>query len=313
MGIILIGLGYILKKPLLYLFGASDRTFPFADQYTSWYLIGTIFVMLALGLNAFITAQGKSKIAMFSVLIGAITNIVLDPVFIFLLNLGVKGAAIATVISQGVSALFVLRFLSSEKSIIRLRKENLRPDPAIAKRIYINGSGTFIMTSTESAITLVFNRGLLNYGADIYVGGMTIMQSVMQLLVMPINGFSMGVQPLISYNYGAENKQRVRDTIKYSLIIVCSVIVAYCTLVQLFPGLFARIFSSDMELISLVKQLLPIYMLGMFLFGLQMVAQMVLWAPDKPVRVFFQLCSERSLYSFPWRLFCLDLSVSSVL
>ncbi|HHX37904.1 MAG TPA: MATE family efflux transporter [Clostridiaceae bacterium] len=299
LGAFLMLVGFILKEPLLYLFGASDRTYPFANEYTTWYLTGTIFVMFSLGLNSFITAQGKARVAMFSVLIGAITNIVLDPIFIFLFNLGVKGAAIATVISQAVSAIFIIRFLTSRNSELKLRSKYFRLRPKLVKRILLNGSGTFIMMSTESAIALVFNRGLLHYGSDIHVGVMTIMQSVMQLLMMPVNGFSMGVQPLISYNYGAENKDRVRETIKRALIIMGSVIIAYGLLVQLVPGLFARIFTSDLHLIQLVEHLMPIYMMGIFLMGLQLTAQMTFVATGQAGKSIFLAMLRKVIVLIP--------------
>lgn len=263
-----------IKEPLLFLFGASPATFNYANDYTSIYIMGTVFVQYALGLNLFITSQGKTKIAMFSVLIGAIANIVLDPIFIFGFGMGVSGAAIATVISQALSAIYVLRFLTSEHSLIRIRKQNLAPKLGLIKRIVSLGISPFIMQATESAIVIVFNTGLLKYGGDIHVGSMTIMQSIMQLLTVPIQGFAQGVQPIISYNYGARHYDRVRETVRHSMKVTVGLTASYFLLVLLAPGLFARIFTTDPDLLALVTRILPIYMGGMWLFGVQMSAQM---------------------------------------
>ncbi len=263
-----------IKAPLLFLFGASPVTFNYANDYTSIYIMGTIFVQYALGLNLFITSQGKTKIAMFSVLIGAIANIVLDPIFIFGFGMGVRGAAIATVISQALSAIYVLHFLTSEHSLIRIRKQNLALKLGLIKRIVSLGISPFIMQATESAIVIVFNTGLLKYGGDLYVGSMTIMQSIMQLLTVPIQGFTQGVQPIISYNYGARHYDRVRETVRHSMKVTVGLTAAYFLLVLLVPGLFARIFTTDSDLLALVTRILPIYMGGMWLFGVQMSAQM---------------------------------------
>ena len=236
--------------------------------------MGTIFVQYALGLNLFITSQGKTKNAMFSVLIGAIANIILDPIFIFGFDMGVQGAAIATVISQTLSAIYVLRFLTSDHSIIRIRKKNMGLEIGLIKRIVSLGISPFIMQATESAIVIVFNTGLLKYGGDLYVGSMTIMQSIMQLLTVPVQGFTQGVQPIISYNYGAGNYKRVRETVRHSMKVTVGLTVSYFLLVLFVPGLFARIFTTNSDLLALVTRVLPIYMGGMWLFGVQMSAQM---------------------------------------
>ncbi len=265
---------FIFKEPLLYLFGASNITYPYANEYTTIYLFGTLFVQFALGLNLFITCQGQSKIAMLSVLIGAITNIVLDPIFIFGFHMGVRGAALATVFSQALSAAFIVYFLCSEKSVIRLKKKFLKFDIGIAKKTVSLGVSPFIMQVTESAILIVFNNGLLKYGGDIYVGAMTIMQSVMQLLTIPISGFTQGVQPIVSFNYGAEKYERVKETMKISLMITFGTTTVYYILVLLFPQLFTVMFTSQTDLADLVSKILPIFMGGMWLFGIQMSAQM---------------------------------------
>ena len=261
---------FLFKTPLLYIFGASDQTIGYANDYLDIYLLGTIFVQFALGLNPFITSQGRSDIAMISVLIGAITNIILDPIFIFLFGLGVKGAAIATVISQALSAIWIVYFLTSKRSTIRIRKRYLKPDFSIIKRIASLGISPFIMQSTESLINIILNRGLQMYGGDLYVGSMTIIQSVMQLIVVPTQGFTQGIQPIISYNFGAGQFDRVKQTIRYTICVTFSLTIIACILTTQFPGFFASLFNKNEELLQIVVQVMPIFMAGIFMFGLQM-------------------------------------------
>ena len=218
---------------------------------------------LAVGLNTFISCQGYARTAMISVLIGAIVNIILDPVFIFVLDMGVVGAATATVISQALSAVWVLRFLISAKSQIHLRISDLKPDVKILGSILALGVSPFIMAATESAITIVMNHGLQTYGGDLYVGSMTILQSVLQLIFVPINGFTNGVQPIISYNFGAGQFERVKKAIKNMLIITFLFSFAYVMFAMICPGVFAGMFTNDADLIDLVKRVLPIYIMGM--------------------------------------------------
>lgn len=263
----------IFKEPLLYAFGASNETIVYALQYITIYLCGTIFVQAAIGLNSFITCQGQARIAMFSVLIGAIINIVLDPIFIFVFNMGVRGAAVATVISQACSALWVVRFLMSKKSSIRIKIIYLKPNWKIIGGIAALGISPFIMQSTESLITVVFNSGLQKYGGDLYVGSMTILQSVMQLFVLPVQGITMGTQPIISYNYGAKNSSRVKKTFKYVLTVTFTV-TCVCTIVSfLIPTVFAGMFTSQPELLELCAKVMPIFMGGIWIFGVQMACQ----------------------------------------
>ena len=263
----------LFRRPLLYMFGASDQTIRYGVDYITIYLVGTVFVQLALGLNMFITSQGQARTAMLSVLIGAIINIVLDPVFIFALHMNVQGAALATVISQAVSAIWVVHFLSSEKSAIRIRRKNMIPDLSIIKKIMALGISPFIMQATESAISIVLNRGLSIYGGDLYVGSMTILQSVMQLIVIPIQGFTQGVQPIISYNFGARKFDRVKKTYRLTICFTFTVATFLCILTLFLPGMFAGIFTSDQELIALVKKVMPIFMAGIAIFGIQMGCQ----------------------------------------
>lgn len=263
----------IFKRPLLYMFGASDQTIIYAQSYITIYLVGTVFVQFALGLNMFISSQGQAKTAMLSVLIGVVTNIVLDPVFIFVFHMDVRGAALATIISQALSAAWVLRFLFSEKTVMRIRRIHLKPDFRIIGSIMALGISPFIMQATESAINIVLNRGLQTYGGDLYVGSMTILQSVMQLVVIPIQGFTQGIQPIISYNFGARKFERVRKTYQLAIAFTFAVATIACICTVAFPGVFAGIFTSNQELIQLVRRVMPVFMAGIWIFGIQMGCQ----------------------------------------
>ena len=259
----------IIKKPLLYGIGASDETFVYANKYLSIYLIGTLFVEVTVGLNSFITAQGKSTLAMLSVLIGAIINIILDPILIFIFNMGIEGAALATVISQGCSFIFVLFILTSPKSILRIHIKYMQLEWNILKDVLFLGISPFVMASTESLIGFVLNKGLRDYGGDIYVSLLTILQSVMMLTSTPITGYTQGVSPIISYNYGAKNKTRVKEGIKVNLIVSFTFTFLFTLIVMIFPRAFGSLFTSDSELIDLTEKYLPIFMAGMLIFGLQ--------------------------------------------
>ena len=276
--IILMFVFYVWQKPLLYAFGASDTTIPYASTYLSWYLAGTISVEIALGLNTYIIAQGNSGVAMVSVLAGAIFNIILDPLFIFVFGMGVKGAAIATVISQTLSAIWVLYFLTGKRALLKIKLRYIVPDFGIIKSIFLLGISPFVMRATESLISIVMNSGLQKYGGDIYVAALTEMQSVMQLFSAPIGGFTQGVQPLVSYNYGAQNFTRVRQAYK-KMILVCGSFSFITTIVVIvFPQVFAGIFTDDTTLIELVARKMPLFMCGMLLFGVQMAIQPVFLA-----------------------------------
>ena len=267
--VILMAFFYAFQKPLLYLFGASNATIGYAVSYISIYLAGTIFVELALGLNAFIISQGQSRTAMMAVLLGAASNIILDPIFIFALGMGVKGAAYATVISQTLSALWTVGFLISRKSSLTIKWQAMKPDFPVIGNVMALGISPFIMRATESLISIVLNNGLQKYGGDIYVGSLTIMQSVMQMYSAPLGGFTQGVQPIISYNFGAGNFDRVKKLYR-SMITVCFLFAAMATvLVMIFPGFFAGMFTNDAQLIALVEKMMPIFMCGMLIFGLQ--------------------------------------------
>lgn len=268
----------ILKTPLLYAFGASDNVIGFAQDYIGLYLWGTIFVMLSLGLNTFISGQGNAKTAMFSVLIGAVTNIILDPIFIFVMNMGVKGAALATVISQAFSAIWVVNFLISKKSNLKIKRENLKLDMKFVKKIGSLGCSPFIMQSTESLVLLTLNSGLQKYGGDLYVGSMSILISVLQLIFVPVSGIAQGVQPIISYNFGAGNRERVIKTFK-ALLIVCLVATMFMGgIAVLFPNFYVKMFTESEELMKLTSKMMPIFTLGMCIFGIQQSIQVTFLA-----------------------------------
>ena len=268
----------ILKTPLLYAFGASDNVIGFAQDYIGLYLWGTIFVMLSLGLNTFISGQGNAKTAMFSVLIGAVTNIILDPIFIFVMNMGVKGAALATVISQAFSAIWVVNFLISKKSSLKIKRENLKLDMKFVKKIGSLGCSPFIMQSTESLVLLTLNSGLQKYGGDLYVGSMSILISVLQLIFVPVSGIAQGVQPIISYNFGAGNRERVVKTFK-ALLIVCLMATMFMGgIAVLFPNFYVKMFTESEELMKLTSKMMPIFTLGMCIFGIQQSIQVTFLA-----------------------------------
>lgn len=286
-GIVLTIVFQIIKKPFLYMFGASDATYPYADEYLTIYLCGTILVMLVLGLNTFIIVQGESTIAMVTVIIGAIINLILDPIFIFLLKLGVRGAAIATIISQLVSAVWIIRFLCSKKATIKIQKENLKIDTSVVKKIFALGISPFIMGATESLITIIFNSSAQKYGNDLYVGSITILQSVIQIIFTPLNGFNQGVSPIVSYNYGAKNYARVRKTC-ISIIaaeeIFCSVLTC---LFMLIPRFISGFFTNDAKLLDICAEMLPIFIAGMLVFGLQSACQNCFMALGKAKQALF--------------------------
>ncbi|MBO5239671.1 MAG: MATE family efflux transporter [Lachnospiraceae bacterium] len=263
----------LTKNPILLMFGASEQTLPYASSYLTIYLIGTIFVQMALGLNTFITNQGFAKTSMTTVCIGAVLNIILDPIFIFGLGLGVQGAALATIISQAVSAVWVLRFLTGKKTHLKLRLKNMLPDIRIIGSILALGVSPFIMQSTESLIQLIFNTGMKNYGNDMYVAVMSILFSIMQVVWLPMQGFAQGAQPIISYNYGAGNLERVKKCFRTLFVTCMAFSLGIVLLVELFPGMFMGIFSDNQELIQLGMPALRVFMAGMCLMGAQTACQ----------------------------------------
>ena len=257
---------------LLLVFGASGNTIGYAWDYLRTYAFGTLFVQLTLGMNAFITAQGFAEIGMRTVLIGAIANILLDPLFLFAFGMGVRGAALATVLSQGLSCIWVLRFLTGEKSLLRLKRKTLRLRPKLILPCVALGLSAFIMQASESVISVCFNTSLLKYGGDIAVGTMTILSSVMQFAMLPLQGISQGAQPILSFNYGARNSGRVRESFRLLLKTCLTYSVTLWVLIQLFPRLFVGMFNTAM--VDYAAAPLRIYCAALFLFGIQLACQM---------------------------------------
>lgn len=271
------------NRSFLMALGASENTIEYAVSYMQIYAAGTIFVQLTLGMNAFITAQGFAKIGMLSVLIGAVINILLDPVFIFGFGMGVRGAALATVISQACSCTWVLSFLFGKKTTLRIQKRYMRLNPAVFLPTLALGLATFIMQSSESIISVCFNSSLLKYGGDIAVGAMTILTSVMQFAMLPLQGLGQGAQPIISYNYGARNVGRVKAAFKLLLKadLCYAAFLWFC--VMMFPQIFAGMFTSDPELLAFTGTALRIYFAVLVIFGIQMACQLTFTSLGKAV------------------------------
>ena len=264
----------IWNRDLLLAFGASEQTIGFSADYMQIYALGTVFVQLTLGMNAFITAQGFAKQGMLTVLIGAVCNIVLDPILIFMLDMGVQGAALATVLSQGVSCAWVLLFLFGKKSILKLRAKNFIQSPRLILPCVALGTATFIMQASESVISVCFNSSLARYGGDIAVGAMTILSSVMQFALLPLQGISQGAQPILSYNFGAKNVERVKKTYRVLLVVCLSYSALIWAFVMGFPRVFAGIFTPDEALLAFTGRALRIYCAVLILFGIQLACQM---------------------------------------
>ncbi|MFR5601996.1 MAG: MATE family efflux transporter [Lachnospiraceae bacterium] len=274
-GIILTVVGLLLKKPMLYLFGASDDTFPFANGYVTIYLLGTLFVMVGLGMNTFINSQGFAKIGMMTVLVGAVANLILDPIFIFVFDMGVQGAALATVISQGLSAIWIVRFLTGDKAILKLKRDCFRLQKQRVLSIIGLGMSGFTMAITNSSVQVMYNASLQRYGGDLYVGIMTVINSVREVISMPVTGVTHSSQPILGYNYGAGEYKRIRQAIAF----ISAVTIAYTTimwgLVYQFPEFFIRIFNRDPLLIEAGVPSIRTYYFGFFMMSLQFVGQSV--------------------------------------
>lgn len=264
----------IWNRDLLLAFGASENTIYYASSYMQIYAIGTVFVQLTLGMSAFVTAQGFTKISMLAVLAGAAANIILDPVFIFALGMGVRGAAAATIISQCISAALPIIFFISKKATVRLKIENIRFAPKLVLPCLALGLAPFIMQSSESVISVCFNSSLLKYGGDIAVGAMTILTSVMQFALLPVQGFTQGAQPILSYNFGARKPDRVKKAFRLLLTISLCYTTLLWAFVMLFPSVFAGIFSPDAELVEFTSGALRIYCAVLLIFGIQLACQM---------------------------------------
>lgn len=289
-GLLLTVVVTLIKEPLLYLFGASDQTFPYADQYLTIYLLGSTFVMISLGMNNFINAQGFARKGMLTVLIGAVLNIVLDPIFIFLLGMGVQGAALATILSQLVSALWVLRFLTGKQAVVRLTLPNLRVHWPLLKNILGLGTSGFVMSITNGLVQIVCNATLQSWGGDIFVAVMTVINSIREVVSMPVNGLTNAAQPVLGFNYGAGEYRRVKSGIRF-MSIIC---VTYTTLIWIvlliFPRPFIHLFNSSTDLMTLGVPSMTIYFFGFFMMSLQFSGQSTFVALGKSKNaVFFSL------------------------
>lgn len=289
-GILLTAVGLIFKKPMLYLFGASEETFTYANTYITIYLVGCVFVMIGLGMNSFINTQGFGKIGMFTVLLGAIVNIVLDPIFIFVFKMGVGGAAIATVISQGLSALWVLCFLTGEKAIFKLRIRCFKLKWRRVKKIIGLGMAGFIMAITNGSVQIVCNATLKTYGGDLYVGVMTIINTIREVIMMPVTGITSGAQPVIGYNYGAKAYDRVKKAICFMTISCITYTLFSWWLIHQFPRFFVQLFNDEAPLVEATIPALKIYFFGFFMMAFQFAGQSAFVALGKSRQaIFFSL------------------------
>ena len=264
---------YIGAPALLTWFGASEATLPYAVDYARIYILGSIFVLIVMGMNPFITTQGFAKISMLTTVIGAVINIILDPIFIFVFKMGVKGAALATILSQAVGAIYVLWFLCSNKTIIKLKKKNLKLDPKIFGPTLALGISTFVMLSTESILSISFTTSLAKFGGDLAVGAMTIITSVSMLVTMPMQGFCQGGQPIISYNYGARNADRVKKAFFTQFGMCVGYAAIFWAFSMFIPEVFAGMFTTDTALAEYASWAIRIYMAGIFSLGFQISCQ----------------------------------------
>ena len=289
-GVILTVLCLVFQKPVLYLFGASDETYPYASAYLTIYLLGTVFVMIGLGMNPFITSQGFGRTGMMTVGLGAVVNIVLDPVFIFALDMGVRGAALATVIAQGCSAVWVLKFLTGRRAILRLRLRNLALSAGRVKSIVALGLSGFFMNLTNSLVQVVCNATLQAYGGDLYVGVMTIINSLREVFFMPVQGLTNGAQPVMSFNYGAGQYDRVKKAIKFTAATGVIMFTVLWGIVTVFPAFFVHIFNSDPKMIEACVPVMHIYFFGLFMMSLQFCGQSIFVALGKAkYAIFFSI------------------------
>lgn len=271
---VVLTIGFYAGAPaLLRLFGASEATLPFALDYSRIYILGTVFVLIVMGMNPFITAQGFAKISMLTTVIGAVINIILDPILIFVFGMGVKGAAIATVLSQAVGAVWILRFLTGDKTILHLRRDFLKPEKEVILPVMSLGISTFVMLATESLLSISFSSSLARYGGDLAVGAMTVITSASQLCTMPMNGICQGGQPVMSFNFGAGKKDRVKEAFRFQFSICAGYSCLFWLVMMLVPGMVAGIFTSDASLVEYTTWAMRIYMAGIFSIGFQISCQ----------------------------------------
>lgn len=287
---------YLLREPILFLFGASEESFFYADEYLRIYLFGTVFSMLSTGLNGYINAQGFPRIGMFTTLIGAVINIILDPIFIFGLDMGIRGAALATVISQMLSALWVLRFLTGKKAILKLKKEKIKISASRTKQIMNLGIPGFVMQGTNSLVTIVCNNQLQSYGGDLYVGIMTVINSVREMISLPVMGISNGAQPVLGFNYGARKNDRVKEGIRFTAILGTVYTLVAWIIVMLIPEFLIGIFSDETETIVTGASMLNIYFFGFVFMAFQFAGQSTFQALGKAKQaIFFSLLRKATI------------------
>ena len=313
--LLLMIVGYSFRKPILYLFGASDETYVYADAYLTIYLAGTVFSVLATGMNGFINAQGFPKVGMLTIILGAVLNVILDPICIFALGLGVRGAAIATVISQAVSCVWVLRFLTGKQALFHLDQQQMVPDVKLLKEIMALGLPGFIMSGTNCLVQVTCNATLKTYGGDLYIGVMTVINSVREIFSLPVTGLTHGAQPVISYNYGAREYARVRSGIVFTSVAGAVFTVICWALVLLLPRPLLQLFSSDQKLVELGIHSMQIYFFGFFFMSLQFAGQSSFVALGKSRHAVFFSLLRKAFIVFPltlWLPTVFDLGVDGV-
>ena len=297
--LVLTALGYGFRKPVLYLFGASDETYVFADAYLTIYLAGTVCAMISTGMNGFINAQGFPKVGMMTIILGAVLNVILDPIFIFVLNMGVRGAALATIISQTVSCLWVLRFLTGKNALLKLNRKLMVPDPKLLKEITTLGIPGFIMAGTNCLVQVTCNATLKRYGGDTYIGIMTVINSVREIFSLPVTGLTHGAQPVISFNYGAREYRRVRNGISF-MTAVGALFTAVCwALVLMFPETLLRLFTTDETLVTLGVKSMNIYFFGFVFMSCQFGGQSTFTALGKAKEAVFFSLLRKAFIVFP--------------
>ena len=299
LAVVLTAVFYVTLSPLIRLFGGSDSTLPYALEYGRIYILGSVFVLIVMGMNTFITTQGFAKTSMLTTVIGAVINIVLDPIFIFVFDMGVTGAAVATVLSQAVSAIWILKFLMGKKTILRLKAKNLRLVPKIITPCLSLGVSSFIMISTESILSISFTSSLARFGGDVAVGAMTVLTSINQLVTMPLTGICQGGQPLISFNYGARKLDRVKEAFFCQFFVCIAYTTGFWLLLMFFPSFFAGIFTSDMALVDYTGWALRIFLAGAFSVGFQISCQQAFMALGQAKITLFMACLRKLILLIP--------------
>ncbi len=286
-GVLLTLLCLIFRKPMLYLFGASDATYPYANAYITIYLLGSLFVMVGLGMNSFINSQGFGRIGMMTVLLGAAANILLDPIFIFVLHMGIRGAALATILSQILSAIWILRFLTSDKTILKLRRSSMRLSAQRVRKIVGLGLSGFTMAITNCTVQIMCNATLQVYGGDLYVGVMTVINSIREIATLPVTGVTHSAQPVLGFNYGAKEYRRVKKAIAFTSFIAILYTTGIWLIVDGFPAFFIRIFNQDAELIAAGIPAIRLYFFGFFMMSLQFSGQSIFVGLGKSKKAIF--------------------------